>query len=479
MAAILSIDYTPYYNGCHRICFRSTELEWCCYLDESPSVLGTSKTVSINLSQDYAQCLVTVPTEIGCNGGTAITGYIQACCVDANSEVDRIPFNVNFPQDECTAYSIACLESGIAEITRNNIGYGWPIGVTPTITIIDANGLGIDFEASVTMGCLPGDNFCSLDEITIDNPGQNYYYIDDLTVDVFPLPSCISNELITNGDFSDGLNGWTATPTGLVPEAWTITGAFYAKYNIEQYGATQPGTISQNILTPGKTYDISFELTIGVNNGDAYVVVSAGTLDPSGTQPNQYLHTQTVGPLFTGIISTTLTCVGTNEFSIYIYSDVAEDIASRAQITGVSVIEICTPINPDLEVTEIDKCGTFTVPGCGETPNPTIYEIWGGSASINTINVCSPDPGPTGDKYNIQPEPGLSCCACKLYNVVVRNPIDIYYTDCYQTVDIISVEAGAIGVTICAIENSVWPANPQENAEILAITEVGDCTPTD
>jgi hypothetical protein len=92
--------------------------------------------------------------------------------------------------------------------------------------------------------------------------------------------------------------------------------------------------------------------------------------------------------------------------------------------------------------------------------------------------VCTPDPGPTGAKYNIQPEPTLSCCACKLYNIVVRNPIDVYYTDCYQTIDVISVEAGAIGVTICAIENSVWPVNPAENAEILAITEVGDCTPT-
>ena len=477
MAAILSIDYTPYYNGCHRICFRSTELEWCCYLDESPTVIGTTKTVSINLSQDYAQCLVTVPTQIGCSGDTEITGYIQACCVDADSLVDRIPFSTDFPQEECSTYSVSCTESGIGEITINNPGYGYPIGVVPTITVTDSSGLGTGFVGTVTMECLPGDNFCSIDDITITDPGENYYNLNTLTVDVSPLPSCISDELITNGDFATDLSGWTLEPA-FAPNIF-VWNAGNARYNSNTYGNTTPGFISQNILTPGRTYEIRIDtLALGCTTGYLQFTVSAGDFDISGTQPNQFNVFRTfTDPVYTTPISVTLTCVGSTSFNIYAYTTDASP-AARLDFSDVSVIEICTVIDPELEVTDIDKCGTFTIPGCGETPNPNLYEIWGGSASVNSIYVCSPDPGPVGPKYDIQAEPGISCCACKLYNIIVRNPIDMYYTDCFQTIDIISVEAGVIGVTVCAIENSVWPANPLDNAEILSITEVGDCTPT-
>jgi hypothetical protein len=371
---------------------------------------------------------------------------------------------------------VLCTESGIGEITINNPGYGYPIGVVPTITVIDSSGIGTGFVGTVTMECLPGDNFCSINDINITNNGENYYDLNTLTVDVSPLPSCISDELIINGGFNDGSNGWTVSPTGLVPDAWNFS-VPSASYDMTLYSSTQPGKLSQNILTPGKTYNISFKMSIKVTNGNGYVVVSAGTFNLSGTQPNQYLHTQLPGPAFNGTLTTTLTCTGTSEFSIYVYSDVPE-ITTLFTLDDISVIEICTAVDPDLEVTAIDRCGTFIVPGCSDPSNPTTYELWGGSQSVNTIYVCSPDPGPVAPKYTVQAEPGISCCACKLYNIIVRNPIDMYYTDCFQTIDIISVEAGIIGVTVCAIENSVWPANPADNAEILAITEVGDCTPT-
>jgi hypothetical protein len=172
----------------------------------------------------------------------------------------------------------------------------------------------------------------------------------------------------------------------------------------------------------------------------------------------------------------TLPCVGSTSFNIYAYT--TDGAAAIMDFSDVSVIEICTIVDPDLEVTALDTCGTFTVPGCSETPNPTTYELRGGSESVNEIRVCTPDPGPIGPKYDIQAGGGFSCCVCKLYNVIVRNPIDIYYTDCFQTIDVISVESGIIGVTICAVENSVWPVNVIDNSEILSITEVGDCTPT-
>jgi hypothetical protein len=53
----------------------------------------------------------------------------------------------------------------------------------------------------------------------------------------------------------------------------------------------------------------------------------------------------------------------------------------------------------------------------------------------------------------------------------------MYYTSCNnQAIDVISVESGIIGVTVCAAENSVWPVNKDDNAEILSITDVGSCT---
>ena len=69
----------------------------------------------------------------------------------------------------------------------------------------------------------------------------------------------------------------------------------------------------------------------------------------------------------------------------------------------------------------------------------------------------------------------VSCCDCKSYNVIVRNPIDIYYTDCSQTIQQVSVEAGGQGITICGVLGSIFPVNKDDNAEILAIDLLGDC----
>jgi hypothetical protein len=87
-----------------------------------------------------------------------------------------------------------------------------------------------------------------------------------------------------------------------------------------------------------------------------------------------------------------------------------------------------------------------------------------------------------GAKYTITPNPTyddppipVSCCDCKSYQVIVRNPIDIYYTDCNQIVQQISVEAGAQGATICGVLGSIFPVNKEDNSEILVVTLLGDC----
>jgi hypothetical protein len=588
MAAQLDITYTPQYVGCHRICFRTTQAQYCCYLDTSSSVIGTPKTVTLDL-ENFATCLVFIPEEISCTGTTPVTGYIQPCCSDENSNDNRVAFTASFVSTPCTSYNIECTESGVGEITIVNPGYGWPIGVVPNI-IVNTSGSGFGFTATAIMECLPGDNFCSIDDIDITNPGEEYYYINELSVEVVPLPTCISNELITNGDFATDLSGWTLAPA--LDIFYWDSGS--ARYNNIAYGATTPGFISQDILTPGRTYEIRIDtIALGVTTGYCQLIISAGNFDISGTQPNQFTILRFPSdPLYTTPIFVTLTCVGSTSFNIYAYTT-AITAASRMTFSDVSVIEVCTVIDPELEVSLLDDCGTFTVPNCDGTANATQYGILGGLDYA--VNVCAGGAGPIGAKYNITenaialpgdicfnlgteafglytcsispagtyngknyylmvapdcvtpydafiapnawtvwystgngyvnqwvlseglnqyvyvqwylpvssspnfplgnwvigPDSGVidllstdtncqgSCCNCKLYNVVVRNPIDIYYTDCNQTIDIVSVEPGIIGITVCAIPGSVWPANKLDTPEILAITEVGDCIPTE
>lgn len=476
MAAQLDITYTPQYVGCHRICFRTTQVQYCCYLDTSPSVVNTPKTVSLVL-EDFVDCLTFVPQEISCSGTTPVTGYIQPCCSDENSEDNRVAFTASFISTPCTPYQIECEESGIGEISIINPGYGWPIGVVPTISV-NTTGSGSGFLATITMDCLPGDNFCSIDDITIDDPGINYFYLYELSLSYSPEPSCVSNELLIDGNFVNGYTDWTVGPFS---DSWLLAPGMVPYYNIPVYSSTG-GSISQNILEPGKTYLIDFEkVIVECNTGVTRFIVTAGTFNPLGTAPNQYIITKNAGdPDYDGPLIITLVCSGSTEFSIYGDSSTT-DVLNRVTVTAVSVTESCEAIVPEFEIAQLDDCGTFTVPNCNGVENPTQYAILG--APEYAINVCAGGEGPealVGGKYNITPEPaGVSCCECKLYNIIVRNPIDVYYTDCNQTIDIVSVEPGVIGVTVCAITGSVWPANKLDNAEILAITEVGDCIPTE
>jgi hypothetical protein len=236
MIPTIVVTYTPRYSGCHRICFKTTGAEYCCYQDDSPSVINTAKTVEILLS-DYVDCLVDIPTDLPtCDVAVTVTGYIQPCCSDINSNQNKVLFVTPFPETTpCTSYFVECSD-------------------------------------------------------------------------------------------------------------------------------------------------------------------------------------------------------------------------------------------PD--------CGTFTVTDCNGEDDGTEYELRSDPGSVTYISVCSGGDGPIGAGYSIT-FAETSCCVCKLYQVTVISPIDIYYTDCNQTIDVISVSDDPVGVTVCAAENSVWPVNKTDNDFILSITEVGDCIPND
>ena len=473
MPALLNVTYTPNYVGSHQICFRTTQPSYCCYTDDSPSVIGVPKTTVIDLDE-FETCLQDLPAQIGC-GGSVVDGYIQPFCVDQGSDVNRIAFTATYQSNPCTPYSIECTESGIGEISVINPGYGWPIGVVPTVTI-NTSGSGFGFSATTIMECLPGDNFCSIESVSIDNSGEEYFYLNQLSIDVSPLPSCESNELLIDGNFVNGFLNWDVIPA---VDSWLLTPGMVPYYNIPVYGSIG-GTIEQSILTPGRTYLIDFEkVTVEATSGTVRFIVSAGLFSIAGTASNQFMITRNVGdPDFDGPLSVTLTCFGSTIFSIYADSTTTDPL-NTARLTAVSVIELCEVIEPELEITLRDNCGTFTLSNCDGSADPIEYEIQG--TPLYAINVCSGGAGPVGAKYTITPNPiDVSCCDCVKYEVINTalsgSPIEFYYTDCLTQVLTSQSINPSNTIQVCAVRNSVWPADPNNNQYFeYIISGIQDC----
>lgn len=107
--ASVSITYTPNYSGCHRICVEGTETT-CCYIDNSPSIVGLPKTVTIDL--DQYPCVLNPPNEIDCVG-YSLNGYIQPCCTDADSLLNRVEFTAAWPVTICVQYELQCKPIGV------------------------------------------------------------------------------------------------------------------------------------------------------------------------------------------------------------------------------------------------------------------------------------------------------------------------------------------------------------------------------
>jgi hypothetical protein len=403
MPALLTVTYTPNYIGNHRICFRTTQPSYCCYTDDSASVVGVSKTIVIDLD-DFENCLQDLPSEIGCSD-TPLDGYVQPFCVDQGSDLNRVTFIADYPSNPCQSYRVQCNESGIATFLITEPGYGWPVGVVPDITVTDLSGYGSGFTGTVNMQCLPGENFCSIESIATDNSGQGYYFPDLISVDITPPPSCESTELVIDGQFVNGLVDWNVSP---VIDGWLVDLSNVPYYNVLTYGPLG-GSISQDILSPGRTYLINFErVIVQARSGTVRFIVAAGLYSPSSSAPNMYIIELNDGDTdYDGPLTVTLTAFAGVNFTIYGDSS-TNDPLNQVSITEVSVIELCDAVLPQIEVSSVDDCGAFTVPDCNGDNNPAQYQLWGGPQYA--INVCAGGAGPTGPKYFISPnaaEPGL------------------------------------------------------------------------
>ena len=87
-------------------------------------------------------------------------------------------------------------------------------------------------------------------------------------------PASCQDNLITNGNFDNSLSGWTLTPAS----GWTWSDFYGGSANY----VTSNGGISQNILTVGATYQITFTLyNYAPCTENGYVVVSAGSNESS------------------------------------------------------------------------------------------------------------------------------------------------------------------------------------------------------
>lgn len=480
MAATLTVSYTPQYQGAHRICFRTTQTAYCCYLDQSLSIIGFPKTTEIDLTE-FASCLVDPPAQLGCVA-SVLNGYVQPACEASDSLADRVTFSVTYPDPTpCAPYEVLCTESGIAEIEVTDTGLGWLPGQSPTITITDNSGYGSGATAEAVMACNDA-NICYVESITIVDVGQFYYFPNQISVDIslptdpggipataiitsvddcgtFTIPDCdgtanpttyqlwggaqyainlcaggagpeafkytvtpnptyggLGSELVVNGDFTTDLSGWTNDSTTSVIWSSNYGGS-------ANFGASDSYSyITEDILTVGQTYTVNIDLAMFFNPARG-----CSPAEESFTQFNIYAGTAVYGPL---------NFSGTQSFTF--------DIT-------------CTD-NPTFKIEAWDPNS------CTYDETLLIAQMFCSYVSVKEVGAPIP----------------VSCCDCVKYDVIntglTGTPIEFYYTDCLTQV-ITTQSIGPQGtIQVCAVRNSIWPSEPDNNQSFeYILSGVQDC----
>lgn len=470
MPALLTISYTPNYAGNHRICFRTTEPSYCCYNDDSVSVIGVQKVVIIDL-EDFETCLQNLPAEIGCADST-VEGYVQPMCIEQSATLNAVPFIAQYAAESCTAYRIECQESGIAEIRLTDQGLGWLPGEIAIVTITDNSGYGSDATAEAIMACNDA-NICYVESISIIDIGQFYYFLDQISIDIslpsdpggtpataevtsvddcgtFTVADCdgtanpaqyqlwggeayginvcsggagpdafkyvvtpnptnpgsIGPQLLTNGEFDTSVDGWTQD---VIPSVeWSSEYGGSASFLV----LDTTSSISQDILTEGLTYTVEIQLTVVYDEScdEVQLLTTAFML---------YAGTTAYGPYYitgTQVFEIQITCSGNTSFRI----------------------EAADPENCTL--------GMY----------------------CSFVGVFQQDP----------PTP-ISCCNCVKYDIInlaLVDSFDFYYTDCSdQTIKLLTI-AGQETLQVCAVESSVWVVDVDNNDNFeYVVSAIQDC----
>jgi hypothetical protein len=345
MSTILSVTYTPNYIGCHRICFKTTGEDYCCYEDITDSTIGVSKTVDIELI-DFEDCLGELPQPVGCEEYTQLTGYIQPCCTEETSTDNRVPFTANYPQTPCDYFTVEC---------DDRLGCG-------SFNVVDcnSNALPTDYEIGIDSGTVL---ICS--KSISNTTGSTYTITPNGTLPVTP-GSC----LLVNGDFVGNSDGW------VVSGGWKWGGGPLGTNGMNFSGAPgsgSPGQMFQAGLVVGNLYNVTFDFsfTETLCSNEAYLYVLVGN-----TQSPQYLTSQSV--------DINLVCTGNENFVI----------------VGV---EDCVPGDAEMYIANV--CVTLIgVPGsccdCNEyqiytSEDIDLYYQACGTAEITTLSAVSGESGNT------------------------------------------------------------------------------------
>ena len=477
MAAILSVTYTPNYPGNHRICFRTTGSAYCCYNDDSASVVGVSKTTEIDL-EDFKFCLVDLPEPVGC-AASVVEGYIQPICIEQSSDVNRIEFTAEFPSTQCTPYKLICYYSSIISTEILDGGSGYQAGEIPAVTFSSIYGQSA--AADAIMGCVAPSGPCFVSGLDLIDPGNGYVSADSITITIdppigggtaataivtevsdcgtFTMPNCDGTEntteykligggfnspvvcaggagpdapnyavtpnpvyyadgpeLVVNGNFTNDLSGWTADPPGSEADA------FWTPLGVEWTNPDEPQGLSQDILTVGKYYAI--DVTLTCDYGPSYV----GTIPNPGTAfqlwfgTNLYAEISFSGTQFS-FQYTNVQCLGNGNFRLLSFDD--------------------------------------------SSPFPSDITRLCSYVSIREMGVEYP----------------ISCCDCVKYDVynnrLSGDAIEFYYTDCVdQVIKTQTVQPGgsSASVQVCAVRESIFPVLPLDAFNLqVQISGTQDC----
>jgi hypothetical protein len=439
MPAILSITYTPNYPSNHRICFRTTGSAYCCYNDDSPSVIGVPKTVDIELD-DFELCLQDLPAEVGC-AGSVVEGYVQPICIDQGSVINRVDFTATFSSTPCSAYNIECQESGIAEIELTEQGLGWLPGEIATITITDNSGYGSGATAEAIMAC-NDSNICYVESILITDQGEFYYFVNQISIDISLPPSlggtpatAIVSSVDDCSTFTVPDCDGTANPTTY--KLWAGSeyainicaggaGPVGATYNITENAIALPGDICFTLGTEGfGPYTCSISPAGTYNGKNYYIMVGPDCVTPYDRfiAPNAWTVWYSTG---NGYVDQWVLSEGLNQ---YLY------------------VQSYLPVSSSPDV-------------------PLGNWVLGPESSV--IYLLSTD-------TNCQ----ISCCNCVKYDVInlaLVDSFDFYYTDCSdQTIKLLTI-AGQETLQVCAIDSSVWVENVDNNDNFeYVVSAIQDC----
>lgn len=185
MSALLNVTYKPQIEGCHRIYFKNSGETYCLYIDNSASVIGENKTVTIDL-EGYSTCIDPLPQQISCTTNLDIVGYIQPCCVEEGSDDLTVNFTAEYSNAVCTPYSVECVETGCSIITISKTGPDIPYDedapfYPPIVTVTSSCG---GTGASVYPVLTSGIDGAFISAIVIDNGGIGYCDIECITVSI-------------------------------------------------------------------------------------------------------------------------------------------------------------------------------------------------------------------------------------------------------------------------------------------------------